>query len=200
MLAPGTSAHLSAGQISEISRLRCLVKAGAMPVHPSLLYSLIPLFAHIFRMTVESADAHITYLFDLLSRQNDSNYIGEKISQLAHCLQAAHLAVISTPHCCHENTAIAALLHDIGQILPLILKDEARKSQAEDIVDENGMSVGRVGHETIGENYLRSKGWPEYVCSLVGAHVIAKRCVTSCFLVEFSFSDWHLLQISRHVT
>jgi predicted HD phosphohydrolase len=121
-------------------------------------------------MTISSEDEHISYLFDLMSRQDDSNYIGENISQRAHFLQAAHLAVLSN---CDENTAIAALLHDIGQILPLQVKDAARK--ARDIIDEDGINVGRVGHEKIGENYLRAQGWPNDVCELVGAHVIAKR-------------------------
>lgn len=167
-----------------VSRLRCFIRGGSNTVpRPSISLSVPPPTRHL-RMTVESADAHITHLFDLLSRQNDSNYIGENISQLAHCLQAAHLAVISTPNC-HENTAIAALLHDIGQILPWNLKDEARKTHAQDMVDEEGMSVGRVGHEAIGESYLRAKGWPDFVCSLVGAHVMAKRyvCCSSLLLL-----------------
>lgn len=123
-------------------------------------------------MTVDTADSHLAYLFDLMSRQNDSNYIGEKISQLAHSLQAAHLAVLAKSD---EETAIAALLHDVGQILPLDIKNESRKQQQQDIFDENGLNVGRVGHELIGERYLQSKGWPEKVCQLVGAHVLAKR-------------------------
>ena len=41
------------------------------------------------------------------------------------------------------------------------------------------MSVGRVGHETIGEHYLRSLGFGETVCRLVGSHVAAKRYLTA---------------------
>lgn len=138
----------------------------------TLSFSLILLLAVIQpkMTTADATESHLTYLFDLLSRQNDSNYIRERISQLAHSLQAAHLAVLAK---CDEETAISALLHDIGQILPLDIKDETRNKQ--DVIDENGLNVGRIGHELIGERYLRSKGWPENVCQLIGAHVIAKR-------------------------
>lgn len=36
-------------------------------------------------------------------------------------------------------------------------------------------SVGRVGHEIIGEEYLRGLRFGEKVCRLVGSHVAAKR-------------------------
>jgi predicted HD phosphohydrolase len=134
-------------------------------------------------MAAESRPPHLLYLFELLSEQNQSNYIGENISQLAHSLQAAHLATL---HGCNEETAIAALLHDIGQILPMeaIRESLPRRSKGDsstedddtdDIIDERGVNVGRAGHEWIGECYLRSNGWPDTVCRLVGAHVIAKR-------------------------
>jgi hypothetical protein len=38
-----------------------------------------------------------------------------------------------------------------------------------------GSSVGRLGHEKIGEEYLRSLGFTENVCAIVGSHVAAKR-------------------------
>jgi predicted HD phosphohydrolase len=132
-----------------------------------------PSFLNTLTMTVDTAENHLKYLFDLLSHQNESNYIGENISQLAHSLQAAHLATLAG---CNEETAIAALLHDIGQVLPLDAKKKSSRSiGSEDIIDERGVNVGRVGHEMIGEQYLKSKGWPENVCQLVGAHVVAKR-------------------------
>lgn len=36
-------------------------------------------------------------------------------------------------------------------------------------------NVGRMGHETIGAEYLRSLGFSERVCRLVESHVPAKR-------------------------
>jgi predicted HD phosphohydrolase len=120
--------------------------------------------------STKDVQEHLRYIFDLLSRQDDSTYIGEAISQLAHSLQAAHLAVQAGSS---ECTAIAALFHDIGQVLPMDEKSESR--QEANILDESGKSVGRVGHELIGEVWLRRHGWPEEVCQLVGAHVMAKR-------------------------
>ena len=63
---------------------------------------------------------------------------------------------------------IAALLHDIGQFLPL---DAAKDVQ----MGMGDHSVGRVGHERIGEEYLRSLGFGDRVSRLVGSHVAAKR-------------------------
>ncbi|PWN31547.1 uncharacterized protein FA14DRAFT_162551 [Meira miltonrushii] len=121
----------------------------------------------------EEQNAHLRFIFDLMSKQDDSTYIGEQISQLAHSLQAAHLAATSGES---ENVAIAALLHDIGQVLPLTTKNDIRHLHKQgDILDEEGKSVGRIGHELIGEKYLRENGWPEEVSALVGAHVMAKR-------------------------
>lgn len=42
-----------------------------------------------------------------------------------------------------------------------------------------GESVGRVGHERIGEEYLRSLGFSPSVTKLVGSHVAAKRYLTA---------------------
>jgi hypothetical protein len=38
-----------------------------------------------------------------------------------------------------------------------------------------GSSVGRLGHEKIGEEYLRSLGFTENVCAIIRSHVAAKR-------------------------
>jgi predicted HD phosphohydrolase len=67
-----------------------------------------------------------------------------------------------------DETVIAALLHDIGHFLPL---NEAKDVQ----MAMGGHSVGRVGHEVIGEEYLKGLGFGERVSRLVGSHVAAKR-------------------------
>lgn len=69
---------------------------------------------------------------------------------------------------------LAALLHDIGQIIPLSSTKEVRMN----LKSNNSNStenVGRMGHETIGAEYLRSLGFSEKVCRLVESHVPAKR-------------------------
>ncbi|CAI7646295.1 unnamed protein product [Penicillium manginii] len=106
-----------------------------------------------------------------LEKYGQGDYIGESISQLEHCLQAAHQAKLSGA--CDE-LVIAALFHDIGQIIPLESTKEARMNLRES--DEN---VGRVGHEAIGAAYLRNLGFSETVCRLVNSHVAAKRYLTA---------------------
>ncbi len=41
--------------------------------------------------------------------------------------------------------------------------------------ENSAENVGRVGHESIGAEFLRSLGFGENVCRLVGSHVDAKR-------------------------
>jgi len=43
----------------------------------------------------------------------------------------------------------------------------------------NGQSVGKRSHDAMGEAYLRNLGFPDKVCKLVGAHVVAKKYVMS---------------------
>ncbi|PWN88662.1 hypothetical protein FA10DRAFT_244311 [Acaromyces ingoldii] len=122
-------------------------------------------------MTSSHQEKHVDALFALLEGQGSgSDYIGESISQLEHFLQAAHFAKEDGAD---EETIVAALFHDVGQILP--------ESTAGRLLDpESGKSVGRQGHDAIGEAYLRKEGWPDRLCSLVGAHVEAKRYLTAC--------------------
>jgi predicted HD phosphohydrolase len=67
-----------------------------------------------------------------------------------------------------DETVIAALFHDIGQFLPLDAAQDVQMGMGDH-------SVGRVGHEMIGEEYLKSLGFGERVSKLVGSHVAAKR-------------------------
>lgn len=70
-----------------------------------------------------------------------------------------------------DELTIAALLHDIGQIIPLDSTQEVRMNLRGGS-DEN---VGRMGHEAIGAAYLKSLGFSDAVCRLVNSHVAAKR-------------------------
>lgn len=53
-------------------------------------------------------------------------------------------------------------------------------------------SVGRIGHEKIGEEYLRRLGFSESICRLVGSHVAAKRSrlffffICRCYFASYS--------------
>ena len=108
-------------------------------------------------------------LFTYLHHQGQSDYLGESVSQLAHSLQAAQLAVESGAD---DDTILGALLHDVGRFIP----------DAEDMpamIAPDGVFVGRQSHEVLGEKYLRALGFSETVCELVGAHVMAKRYLTA---------------------
>ncbi|KAJ5664786.1 uncharacterized protein N7477_007234 [Penicillium maclennaniae] len=97
-------------------------------------------------------------LISALEQYGQGDYIGESISQLEHCLQAAHQASKSGAR---DELVIAALLHDIGQIIPLESVKEVRMN-----LRGSSENVGRVGHEAIGATYLQSLGFSEAVCKL----------------------------------
>lgn len=121
-----------------------------------------------------SVSQHLDYIFRLLEEQGQGDYLGESISQLEHCKQAAYFAEKDAQD---EQTIIAALLHDIGQFLPL----EQFRTPLENakLIDSEVANVGRQGHDTLGQKWLEQHGWPQKVCDLVGAHVLAKRYLTA---------------------
>jgi len=137
-------------------------------------------------MSTTTTTAHdtATAITSLLRDHGQSDYIGERISQLAHSLQCAHLA---STHTSDPDTILAGLLHDIGQFLPEAqvqqLAGEVQHLRSSD--NETG-SVGRVGHEDIGALYLNSLGFSAKVCALVAAHVPAKRYLCA---VEPAYHD-----------
>ena len=105
--------------------------------------------ASIARAT-ESPMEKSQHIVHLLEQHGQGDYIGEAISQLEHCLQAADQAKRAGSD---DDLVIAALLHDIGHFLPA----EAISTQIRELKSQNdSISVGRVGHEAIGEQYLRS--------------------------------------------
>ncbi|KAL8292174.1 hypothetical protein RQP46_001640 [Phenoliferia psychrophenolica] len=96
-------------------------------------------------------------LFQLLEEQGSGDYIGEHISQLEHCLQAAHSATLASAP---RTTVLAALLHDVGQFLP---GDETAQ------LLYHGQNVGRVGHERLGEDWWLTSASCEYLDGLSDA-------------------------------
>ncbi|RFU31815.1 hypothetical protein B7463_g4508, partial [Scytalidium lignicola] len=110
-------------------------------------------------------------LLGLLESYGQGDYIGESISQLEHSLQAANQARNAGSD---DELVLAALFHDIGQIIPVDETRDVRMSLSNTPED-----VGRIGHETIGAEYLRAQGFSEKVCRLVNSHVAAKRYLTA---------------------
>ncbi|GAM40114.1 hypothetical protein TCE0_034f12209 [Talaromyces pinophilus] len=95
-------------------------------------------------------------LLAVLEKYGQGDYIGESIRA-------------------RQELVLAALLHDIGQIIPLENTKEVRVTLSQ----EDAESVGRIGHETIGAQYLHLLGFSETVCRLVNSHVAAKRYLTA---------------------
>ncbi|KIW76255.1 hypothetical protein Z517_11001 [Fonsecaea pedrosoi CBS 271.37] len=125
-------------------------------------------------------------IINILNQYGKSDYIGEPISQIEHSLQCAHLA---TQSMADRETVAAALLHDIGQIIPETDAEKVlggvpvqsmRQINAVGPDQRSSDSVGRVSHETLGAQYLLALGFPAKVAELVEAHVPAKRylCAT----------------------
>lgn len=116
------------------------------------------------------------YLLNILHSSEHTPYIGKPISQLTHSLQAAHLALSSTPPA-EPQTVIAALLHDIGQFAPESDLSAALSNAEVKDMDSATLdgSVGRYSHDQLGATFLSALGFPEKTCVLVGEHVAAKR-------------------------
>lgn len=109
-------------------------------------------------------------LFGYLRAQGDADYIGEAVSQLEHSLQAAALARSAGSD---DEVVLAALLHDVGRFLP-------QSAKLPRMMAADGTYIGTASHDSVGERYLRSIGFSNRVCEIVGAHVWAKRylCAT----------------------
>lgn len=131
------------------------------------------------------ASETIKTLFSFIEAQGKGDYIGESVSQLEHSLQAAALAKEGGSD---DETVLAALLHDVGRFIP-----SAREMPK--MIATDGTFVGTESHEIMGEKYLRSLGFSDKICQIVGAHVWAKRYLTA---TETGY--WEALSKSSKVT
>jgi putative nucleotidyltransferase with HDIG domain len=139
------------------------------------------------RRTPEAVTGHV---LSILQASENTPYIGEPVSQLAHSLQCADQARAAQPEA-DDETIVAALLHDIGQFVPEKHINEflGNDTSVEDmIVGNNGSvgsdssdlpskpkNVGRIGHEVLGSRYLAALGFSQKIQALVESHVAAKR-------------------------
>ncbi|KAL2811867.1 hypothetical protein BJX63DRAFT_433045 [Aspergillus granulosus] len=123
-------------------------------------------------MPLPTPQETISLLFSFITAQGNKSYLGERISQLSHSLQCAHLAHCDPHYHYDPEVILAALLHDVGRFIP-----DAESMPP--MIAPDGAYIGRASHEVLGERYLRQLGFSEKVCQLVGAHVVAKRFLTA---------------------
>lgn len=98
-------------------------------------------------------------ILDIFAEGGGALYLGEKITQLEHALQTAHLAVGAEAP---DSLVVAALLHDVGHLLHVPAHD----------------SDGDAEHERLGGDWLARWFGPQVV-EPVALHVLAKRYL--CF-------------------
>ncbi|CAO3650367.1 unnamed protein product [Mucor fragilis] len=135
-------------------------------------------------MNQDSAAKIVDAVFQVLIEGSKQDYIGEKISQLEHSLQAAASAQKANVD---EETILAALLHDIGQFATSadqkqMLCDASTLTDLDPTAlngdSKKQVSVGVTGHEHIGAEYLSRLGFSSKVSTLVESHVSVKRYLT----------------------
>jgi len=117
--------------------------------------------------------AIVDEIMHLFAAKGSSEYGGERVSQLEHALQSAHLAQTENAP---PNMIVAALLHDIGHLL----------AEAPD-----------AAHEEIGHGYV-ARHFPDSVSEPVKLHVAAKRylCATDAqYLGQLSPASLESLHI-----
>lgn len=93
----------------------------------------------------------------LYQRGGNDAYFGEDVTQLQHALQAAASAVEARAD---DELVVAALLHDIGHLLP---------------GDNHHDEIGVVDHDQTCIAWLAARGFSSRLISLVSGHVSAKR-------------------------
>src|ERR1043165_6110912 len=99
-------------------------------------------------------------IIDLYRKKGGNNYAGEEITQLEHACQTAQLAAED-----HQKPEVilAAFLHDLGHLLE-------EESGAEEM---DGFGI--KDHKNLNTNYLKAKGFPDLLTTLIKSHVEAKR-------------------------
>ena len=120
-------------------------------------------------MTGATSDQVVNEILDLYARKGEASY-GEGVSMNEHALQAAVLAEQEGQG---ESMIVAALLHDIGQLLHDLPEDVADRG-----IDSQ--------HESLASAWL-SQHFPKEVSEPVRLHVAAKRFL--CATVAGYFAD-----------
>lgn len=99
-------------------------------------------------------------IIELYEQHGNEDYDGEPVSQSAHMIQCAMLAINEGVD---TELILGAFMHDIGHLL-----------KHKTFSAEMG-GFGVVDHEGIGASFLKDKGLSERICAVVAEHVAAKR-------------------------
>ncbi len=103
-------------------------------------------------------------VFEPYLKHGANDYIGEPVSQIEHMSQCAELARRQG----HDDEVIlAAFFHDLGHIC-------ANYGET-----DNMGGYGRISHEKVGADFLRTRGFSEKIAILVERHVDTKRYLCS---------------------
>jgi 2-amino-1-hydroxyethylphosphonate dioxygenase (glycine-forming) len=102
---------------------------------------------------------------NLYKEYGQSDYIGERVTQLEHALQTAALAEEVMGN--DDEFIVACLLHDIGHLLGVKYNWEEMKD------------LGILHHEQRGADWLAQRGFPPEVTELVRNHINPKRYLLS---------------------
>lgn len=117
-------------------------------------------------MKAERAEKIAADIISLYEKYGSNEYVGEKITQLQHMVQAATLAKQGGYD---DEMILAAFLHDIGHICAASYTSNTM----------NGFGI--INHEKIGAQFLCNRGFSERIARLVENHVSAKRYLTFKF-------------------
>lgn len=119
----------------------------------------------VYQDTDATIQASIDKVFDLFRGQGDKDYIGEPVTQQAHCEQAAKFAADAG---FDDDTVLGALFHDLGHLIGLASPGDYEQMDG----------LGTACHEKLGADLLRSLKFPLKTAELVERHVDAKRYLT----------------------
>ncbi|XP_071962359.1 2-amino-1-hydroxyethylphosphonate dioxygenase (glycine-forming)-like [Antedon mediterranea] len=126
-------------------------------------YYMFTVINRLFILIMTSID--IQRIFELYENYGDSEYIGEAVSQKQHMIQCAMLA---EKEGYPKQIVLGALFHDIGHLVGMA-------QGLEGMVTTEGVKLGIVNHETVGETFLLDLGIPQEIAAFVRGHVDAKR-------------------------
>ncbi|KAJ2059890.1 hypothetical protein GGI17_004092 [Coemansia sp. S146] len=119
-------------------------------------------------------EQRVTKAFELLEKSSKKEYVGGEVPQLDHALQVAHLAKNEGAD---EETILAALFQDIGQLIPSMERNILCHYRYDplDRLIVSARNDSAIVPSSPGAEFLRQLGFPKKTCELIESQVLAKR-------------------------